>query len=108
MEMATASTTSLTFVRSDGGSFTPSPDVLDSLRGQLRGALCAPGEPGYEQARSIWNAAIDKRPSAIEVAKLHDSHGLEACIERWNWLGPRTISSLVRAGRRQLERRQKT
>ena len=55
-----------------------------------------------------WTAGVHKRPSAIEVARLHDSHGLEACIERWNWLGARTISSLVRAGRRQLERRQQT
>jgi len=52
------------------------------------------------------DSAVHRRPSAMEVARLHDSHGLEACCERWSSLDPRTISSLVRAGRKQLERRQ--
>ena len=40
-------------------------NILDALRSQLRGALCYPGEPGYEEARTIWNAMIDKRPAAV-------------------------------------------
>jgi FAD/FMN-containing dehydrogenase len=44
---------------------TPTPELLDSLRGRLRGALCLPGEAGYEEARTIWNAMIDKRPAAV-------------------------------------------
>jgi FAD/FMN-containing dehydrogenase len=43
----------------------PTPAILDSLRDKLRGRLCYPGEPGYEQARTIWNAMIDKRPAAV-------------------------------------------
>ena len=39
--------------------------VLDPLRGELRGALCYPGEPGYEEARTIWNAMVDRRPAAV-------------------------------------------
>jgi len=39
--------------------------VRDDLRGHLRGALCYPGEPGYDEARTIWNAMIDRRPAAI-------------------------------------------
>ncbi|HTN52634.1 MAG TPA: FAD-binding oxidoreductase [Anaeromyxobacter sp.] len=50
--------------RSDGAT-APSADVLEPLRGQLRGALCTPGEPGYEQARTIWNAMIDRHPDAV-------------------------------------------
>jgi len=42
-----------------------STEAIDALRGRLRGALCLPGEPGYEQARTIWNAMIDRRPGAI-------------------------------------------
>jgi len=37
----------------------------DALRGQLRGALRLPGEEGYDTARTVWNAMIDKRPGAI-------------------------------------------
>jgi FAD/FMN-containing dehydrogenase len=40
-------------------------DALDALRAGLRGAMCLPGEPGYEESRVIWNAMIDRRPAVI-------------------------------------------
>jgi len=33
----------------DGRAATLAPDTLDALRGQLRGTLSLPGEPGYDQ-----------------------------------------------------------
>ena len=36
---------------------------LDSLRASLRGSVCLPGEPGYEEARTLWNAMIDRCPA---------------------------------------------
>jgi len=48
-----------------GAPVTLSTEAIDALRGRLRGALCLAGEPGYEQARTIWNAMIDRRPAAI-------------------------------------------
>jgi FAD/FMN-containing dehydrogenase len=39
-------------------------DVLD-LRASLRGELLAPGEPGYDPARKIWNGDFDRRPALI-------------------------------------------
>ncbi|ABS25810.1 FAD-binding oxidoreductase [Anaeromyxobacter sp. Fw109-5] len=41
------------------------PELLAPLREQLRGALCLPGESGYEQARTLWNAMIDRHPAAV-------------------------------------------
>jgi FAD binding domain/Berberine and berberine like len=35
------------------------------LRSRFRGALLMPGEEGYEEARRIWNGAIDRRPALI-------------------------------------------
>ncbi|HEX7975703.1 MAG TPA: potassium-transporting ATPase subunit KdpA [Anaerolineales bacterium] len=39
--------------------------AIDNLRAGLRGSLLLPGEPGYDDARSIWNAMIDRRPALI-------------------------------------------
>ncbi len=49
----------------DGGDVSLSPEALDAFRGGLRGALCLPGEAGYDEARTIWNAMIDRRPAAV-------------------------------------------
>lgn len=59
-------------------------------------------EPGGD---GEWNRLVRTRPSAITVARLAESHGFVVCCERWGWLSPRTIGSLIRAGKRQLERR---
>ena len=31
----------------------------------VRGSLCLPDEAGYDEARTIWNAMIDRRPGAV-------------------------------------------
>ena len=38
---------------------------VDALRAALRGTLHAPGAPGYDESRSLWNAMIDRRPALI-------------------------------------------
>jgi FAD/FMN-containing dehydrogenase len=39
--------------------------VPDDLRSHFGGALYYPGEDEYEQARTIWNAMIDRHPAAV-------------------------------------------
>jgi FAD/FMN-containing dehydrogenase len=47
-------------------SSTAANDVsIDQLRAEMRGPVLTPGTPGYDDARVIWNAMIDRRPSAI-------------------------------------------
>ncbi len=39
--------------------------AIDELRALVRGEVLAPGELGFEQARTIWNAMIDRRPGLV-------------------------------------------
>jgi FAD binding domain/Berberine and berberine like len=39
--------------------------AVEGLRAALRGGALVPDSPGYEQARKVYNAMIDKRPACI-------------------------------------------
>jgi FAD/FMN-containing dehydrogenase len=39
--------------------------AVEDLRRRLRGRLMGPQDPGYDQARRVWNGAVDKRPALI-------------------------------------------
>ena len=39
--------------------------AIQDFKARLRGAVLLREEPGYEEARSIWNAMIDRRPALI-------------------------------------------
>jgi FAD/FMN-containing dehydrogenase len=38
---------------------------VERLAGLVEGPVIGPGEEGYDEARSIWNGAIDRRPACI-------------------------------------------
>jgi FAD/FMN-containing dehydrogenase len=69
-----------------GNTTSLSDGALEAFRGALRGPLCLPGEAGYEEARTIWNAMIDRRPAAVvraagagdvvQTVRLAAQHGL--------------------------------
>ena len=40
-------------------------DAVSALRDRLRGPLLSPDDDGYDAARTIWNAMIDRRPALI-------------------------------------------
>jgi hypothetical protein len=57
---------SMTTIATNGGtSAVVSAAAIEELRQSLRGQLLRPGESGYDAARTIWNAMIDKRPALV-------------------------------------------
>jgi len=70
---------------SEGSHAILTTEALDGLRDGLRGSLLTPASDGYDQARTIWNAMIDRRPGlivrctdaadvarAVRLARAHD------------------------------------
>ena len=52
--------------------------AIDGLRTQLRGALLCPDQDGYDTARTIPNAMIDRRPALI--ARCTGAADVIACV----------------------------
>ena len=39
--------------------------TIDGLKMRLRGPVLVPDDHGYEEARTVWNAMIDKKPALV-------------------------------------------
>ncbi|WP_439375353.1 FAD-binding oxidoreductase [Bradyrhizobium sp. DASA03120] len=48
-----------------GGAITLESDAIAAFRQTLRGHVCLAEEPGYDEARTIWNAMVDRYPGAV-------------------------------------------
>jgi FAD/FMN-containing dehydrogenase len=49
----------------DGREVYLTPRSIEQLGSELRGDIVKSGHPGYDQARAVWNAMIDRRPSLV-------------------------------------------
>ena len=85
---------SATMLKSTNGATTTlSPETIAALRASLRGTLALPGEPGYDAARTIWNAMIDRRPGLVVRAA-----GAADVIAAVNFARDHELVLAVRAG----------
>jgi FAD/FMN-containing dehydrogenase len=65
----------------------------EELAAAIRGDLIRPDDPGYDQARAVYNAMIDKHPQAI--ARVRDAADVIACVR---FARARAIPISVRGG----------
>ena len=80
----------VTMKRSDGSDDGIGSSALDDLSGSLGGSVLTTSSDGYDEARVIWNAMIDKRPGMIvqcantgdvsKAVQFARSHGLLVSI----------------------------
>jgi len=70
----------------DGGA-------VEGLRARFRGALLRPDEEGYDEARRVWNGAIDRRPALIARCA-----GADDVVEAVRFARERDLPVSVRGG----------
>jgi FAD/FMN-containing dehydrogenase len=49
----------------DGAVVQLTPEAMAAFKAAFKGPVLAPPDAGYEEARKVWNAAIDRRPGLI-------------------------------------------
>jgi FAD/FMN-containing dehydrogenase len=70
----------------------PTTATMDKeLNDRLRGRVLGPGDDGYDDARQVWNAMIDRRPrlvvqprgtpDVVQAVRFARAHGLELAIK---------------------------
>jgi FAD/FMN-containing dehydrogenase len=66
-------------IATPGGAIDLSQNALAALKARLRGPVLLPGDAGYEESRTVWNAMIDRKPAA--VARCLGSADVVACVQ---------------------------
>lgn len=69
----------ITFISVNGEKKIISSGAIDAFKTQLVGSVYPAGEPGYQEARSLWNAMIDKRPAM--VVNCTGTADVAACVQ---------------------------
>jgi len=72
---------------------TLTPAHLDMLRQTVRGKVLVPADAGYDTARTVWNATVDKRPAVIVQCT-----GTADVIQAVNFARERGLVLAVRGG----------
>jgi FAD/FMN-containing dehydrogenase len=57
--------TSISVRSLNGGTKKIDADALHAFRTSVGGQVALPGDTGYDEARTVWNATVDKRPDFV-------------------------------------------
>src|SRR5689334_20573773 len=68
----------MSLTTSDGARTVLDARLVDDLAAGLRGRLLTATSPDYDQARTVWNAMIDRRPGLI--ARCADAADVAAVV----------------------------
>jgi len=66
---------------------------LDELAAAVRGILTLPSDPGYDEARAVYNGAVDRRPAAL--VRCADVADVIACV---NFAREHDMALAIRGG----------
>jgi FAD/FMN-containing dehydrogenase len=69
---------SFTAMDRNGNSLNLDSARVEALRTALRGTLIGPNDAGYNEARAVWNAMIDRKPALI--ARCLGTADIVACV----------------------------
>lgn len=70
----------------ESGSVDISDSAIASLRGSLHGTALLAGDPGYDEARTVWNGMHDRRPGLVIRARDGDDIATAVRFARDNGL----------------------
>ena len=76
-----------------GSTLNFSEEELENLQQSLRGEICLPDEAGYDEARTLWNAMIERRPGMVIRC-----HGASDVIQAVKFAGQHQLLVSVRGG----------
>jgi FAD/FMN-containing dehydrogenase len=76
-----------------GGEREFSNEELNRWSAGLRGQLLLPRSDGYEEARRVWNATVDKKPALIVRCA-----GVADVVRTVRWVGAHELSLSIRGG----------
>ena len=55
----------LQIAQGSGGTASVDEAAVENFRSSIRGRLLIPGDPGYEESRTVWNSMIDRKPALV-------------------------------------------
>lgn len=77
----------------DGQTVSVTRDAVDALDAALRGEVALAGSDGYDDARTLWNAMIDRRPALVARCR-----GTADVVHAVNFARERSLLTAVRGG----------